>query len=165
MFWASEVAAFCKVFFSPREKQTVFDQAEMYRHVNPAVDRFKALDAEAQEAFRGTLRAFVRLYGFLTQIMPFVDTDLERLYTYGRFLEAKLPQDPRKAPLDLGGDVALKYYRLDKISEGAIVLESGDNIPLRGPVDVGTRKANERLSRAGRGGSAGRGPRAWSRAW
>lgn len=143
VFWGSEVAAFCRVFFSPRERQTAFDQAEMYRHVNPAVDRFKALDADAQEAFRGALRAFVRLYGFLTQIMPFLDTDLERLYTYGRFLETKLPQDPRKAPLQLDGDVALKYYRLDKISEGAIPLEKGENIPLRGPLDTGTRKAKE----------------------
>lgn len=40
------------------------------------------------------------------QIMPFVDADLERLYTYGRFLELKLPQDPKKAPLKLDAETA-----------------------------------------------------------
>ena len=44
VFWAAEVEAFCKVFYAPKEKQTVTDQAEMYRQLNPAVDRFKALD-------------------------------------------------------------------------------------------------------------------------
>ena len=46
----------------------------MYRYLNPAVDRFRALDEEKQEAFRNALGAFVRLYAFLSQIMPFRDT-------------------------------------------------------------------------------------------
>ena len=124
IFWRSEVEAFCRVFFSPREKQTVHDQAEMNRHLNPAVDRYKAQSDEGRETFASALGAFVRLYAFLSQIMPFSDPDLERLYTFSRFLETKLPHDPRKAPLKLDGDVALKYYRLDKISEGAIALKA-----------------------------------------
>ena len=66
VFWTSEVEAFCKVFFSPREKQTVHDQAEMNRHLNPGVDRFKAKDEDEQEEFKNALGAFVRLYAFLS---------------------------------------------------------------------------------------------------
>lgn len=143
VFWKSEVEAFCKVFFSPREKQTVHDQAEMNRHLNPAVDRHKAHDDEAREEFVNALGAFVRLYAFLSQIMPFADPDLEKLYTFARFLETKLPHDPKKAPLKLDGDVALKYYRLDKISEGAIALKVCEPGAVYGPTEVGTRKAKD----------------------
>src|SRR5262249_28152681 len=55
----------------------------------------------------------------------------------------KLPQDPRKAPLRLDGDVALKYYRLDKISEGAISLRAGEQGAVYSPTEVGTRKAKD----------------------
>ncbi len=143
IFWQSEVDAFCRVFFSPREKQTVHDQAEMNRHLNPAVDRYEARTEDEQEEFKNALGAFVRLYAFLSQIMPFSDPDLEKLYTFARFLETKLPQDPRKAPLRLDGDVALKYYRLDKISEGSIVLKVADPGEVYSPTDVGTRKAKD----------------------
>ena len=143
VFWASEVESFCKVFFAPREKQTVHDQAEMNRHLNPAVDRFISKTEDEQDEFRNALGAFVRLYSLLSQIMPFQDPDLEKLYTYSRFLETKLPHDPRKAPLKLDGEVALKYYRLDKISEGSINLKAGEPVVLYAPTAVGTRKAKE----------------------
>lgn len=84
---------------------------------------------------------YVRLYGFLSQVMPFADEDLEKLYTFARYLELKLPRDERKASLDLDGDVALKYYRLDKIQEGSITLSLAETVPLKAPTDVGTRKA------------------------
>jgi type I restriction enzyme R subunit len=143
VFWAPEVEAFCKVFYAPKQKQTVADQAEMYRQLSPAVDRFKVLDQEKQDEFRNALTGYVRLYSFLSQVMPFTDTDLEKLYTFARFLELKLPRDAKKSPLDLDGDVALKYYRLDKINEGQIVLSLADNVPLRAPTDVGTKKPKD----------------------
>jgi type I restriction enzyme R subunit len=142
VFWSAEVEAFCKVFYAPKAKQTVNDQAEMYRALGPAVDRFTALDDDKRDEFRNALAGYVRLYSFLSQVMPFADEDLERLYTFGRFLELKLPKDDKRAPLDLQGDVALKYYRLDKINEGNILLLA-EPTPLRSPTDVGTRKAKD----------------------
>jgi type I restriction enzyme R subunit len=143
LFWSAEVEAFCKVFYSPKEKQTVSDQAEMYRALGPGVDRFKALDEEKQDEFRNALTGFVKLYSFLSQVMPFSDPDLEKLYTFGRYLELKLPRDPKKGLVPLDGEVALKYYRLDKINEGQILLSLSENVPLRGPTDVGSRKAKD----------------------
>jgi type I restriction enzyme R subunit len=75
--------------------------------------------------------------------MPFADEDLEKLYSFARFLELKLPKDEKKAPLDLDGDVALRYYRLDKINEGQILLSVAEPVALRAPTDVGTRKAKD----------------------
>jgi len=143
VYWTAEVEAFCKLFYKPKATQKVTDQAEMYHQLGPAVDRFKALDEEKQEEFRNVLTGYVRLYSFLSQIMPFRDADLEKLYTFGRYLELKLPRDERKAPLPLDGDVALKYYRIDKITEGQVVLFVAEPMPLKSPTDVGTRKAKD----------------------
>jgi len=70
--------------------------------LDPAVDRFKALqesnDDEA-ELWRGKLQAFRNLYAFLSQIIPYQDSDLERLYTYLRHLSAKLPRRPHRPVL------------------------------------------------------------------
>lgn len=141
VFWSSEVEGFCKVFYAPKEKQTTADHAEMYRHLTPAVDRFKALDEDKQDEFRNALGGYVKLYAFLAQVMPFGDPDLEKLYSFARFLELKLPQDPRKNPVDLDGDVVLRYYRLDKILEGSISLRAGEPAALKGLTAVGTKKA------------------------
>ena len=116
-------------------------RAQMARAMNPGVDRFKALDDEKQYEFRNTLSGYVRLCSLLSQVMPFSDPDMEKLYTFSRFLESKLPKDAKKAALDLEGDVALKYYRLQKLSEGQVMLSLGEGVALRAPTDVGTRKA------------------------
>jgi type I restriction enzyme R subunit len=143
VFWTTEVESFCKYFYAPKENQTQSDQAEMYRTLGPAVDRFRALDEERQDEFRNALTGYVRLYSFLSQVMPFGDEDLEKLYSFARFLELKLPRDEKKAPLALDCDVALKYYRLDKINEGRITLNLAEPVALRGPTEVGTRKAKD----------------------
>lgn len=138
IYLASEVAAFCKVFFKPKEKQTTHDQAHMNRHLDPAVDRFTALEAPEREEFRKKLQAFVNLYAFLTQVMGFIDQDLEERYTFGRFLLTKLPRSDKEGRLDLDGDVQLRYYRLQRTSQSAIGLDKGKDGELTGPVEVGT---------------------------
>jgi type I restriction enzyme R subunit len=146
VFSRGEVEGLCKIFYSPKEKQSVADQAQMYGYLNAAVDRFRALDDEKQEEFRSALKAYVGLYAFLSQIMPFADPDLEKLYTFGRYLQLKLPLDPKKDPLNLQGEVALNYYRLDKISEGSIDLKIADAAPIYGPVETGSRKGKDDLA-------------------
>jgi type I restriction enzyme R subunit len=84
----------------------------------------------------------VRLYGFLSQVMPFTDRDLETRYSFCRFLELKLPRDSRSGGLALDDEVALAHYRLDKTSEGVIELVREPS-GLYGPTEVGSRVAKE----------------------
>jgi type I restriction enzyme R subunit len=59
----------------------------MQRQLQPAVDRFKAIDdADKKQAFWDKLNAYVKMYAFLSQIIPYGDPELEMLYSYGRFL-------------------------------------------------------------------------------
>ncbi len=137
VYHKSEVEEFCRVFYKPKQNQTPADHSRMNTCIDPAVSRYNALEEDVREEFRETLVAYRNLYAFMSQIIPFQDTDLEKLYSYVRFLLTKLPKD-RGPVYSFDDDVALKFYRLEKIGEGSIILESGKPEPVSGPVSVGT---------------------------
>jgi type I restriction enzyme R subunit len=143
VFHADEVEGFCRVFFKPKPTQTPSDHAAMNAFLDPAVSRFEALDEEAQEEFRELLGTIRNLYSFLSQVIPFQDTDLEKLYSFVRFLLSKLPRRQTGPRYDFDDEVALKFYRLQKISEGTIALTPGEGGAVSGPTAVGTGKSNE----------------------
>ncbi|HDP99940.1 MAG TPA: type I restriction endonuclease subunit R [bacterium] len=122
VYFQSEVDAFSKIFYKPGSA-SVRDQGKLYAFIDPAVDRFKQLDEAKQDDFKKSLTSFVRLYSFLSQILPFQDVDLEKLYSYSRFLLTKLPKVDYTERLKLDNEVALEYYRLQKIAEGDLVLQ------------------------------------------
>jgi len=47
----------------------------------------------------------------------------------------------RGKPVELDGEVELKFYRLQKIAEGQIVLGTGEPAAVYGPTEVGTRRS------------------------
>jgi len=121
------------------------------------VDRFKALrtgesdelGAQRQEEFRGKLNAYKNLYGFLGQVVPFADPELEKLYAYGRLLLRKLPRADAGGLIDLGDDVALASFKLKLEAEGNLGLGKGQIGELPAPEYVGTgqgKTPNEKLS-------------------
>ncbi len=124
--WRQEVEEFSEVFFKPKNTQKQADQGLLHAALDPAVGRFDAeRDEERREGFRAALGQFERLYGFVSQIMPWTDPDLEKLYAYARHLRPKLPPLPGGGTLDLDDEVALTYYRLSKTSEEGIALPRG----------------------------------------
>ncbi len=140
VYHADEVKAFCRVFFKHKEVQTPSDHAKMNAIIDPAVGRFKALDEDESEEFRGLLITFRNLYSFLSQVIPYQDSDLEKLYAYGRFLLSKLPRRTAGPKYDFDDEVALTFYRLQKISDGTIQLPSGESGEVKGPTAVGTSR-------------------------
>jgi len=138
VYHAEEVEEFCRVFFKPKAVQTPGDHAKINAIIDPAVSRFKALDEDEQEEFRSLLITFRSLYSFLSQVIPYQDSDLEKLYTYARFLLSKLPRRSSGPRYHFEDEVALKFYRLQKISEGTIKLEPDQGGEVKGPTAVGT---------------------------
>jgi type I restriction enzyme R subunit len=144
VYYWSEVEAFARVFYKPPAQQSVHDHAGMQRHLQPAVDRFKAMTEEPKRReFREKLNAYVNLYSFLSQIMPYSDPALEMLYSYGRFLLPHLPLDRNTERVKLGDEVGLQYYRLQRIYSGAISLREGEPEGVKSPTEVGTGKAKD----------------------
>ena len=138
-----EVEGFCGVFFAPKASQSPGDHAKLNAWLDKAVQRFKERSqdehgAEECEEFRGRLMAFRNLYAFLSQVIPYGDSDLEKLYAYVRFLIPKLPQRDRGPQYHFDDEVSLRYYRLQKISDGTIELQPDQPVPLDGPTEVGT---------------------------
>lgn len=143
VFCDAEIEEFCKVFFRPKKTLTKQDHGKLNSIIDPAAQRFQKLDDEAQQEFRDAAGAYKRLYAFLAQIIPFQDSDLEKLYTYIRFLLAKLPKLDYGPEYDFSDNVDMRYYRLEKIQEGRITLESRGDGEVSGPTAVGTGQAHE----------------------
>jgi type I restriction enzyme R subunit len=144
VYFLAEVDGFSKAFFALDAAENVRGHALLNRIVDMAVERFNSIaEEEAQDDFRGWLKSFINLYGFLSQVIPYQDSKLERLYTYARFLQRKLPLPKGGGAFVLDDEVQLKYYRLQKIGEGQIALNCGEPELLKGPSDVGTRRSHD----------------------
>ncbi len=139
IIWETEIENFSKVYFRPKTELSATDHAELNAAIDPAVDRFREMETqEQQDDFKHALTSFVRLYAFLSQIMPFGDMELEKLYTYCRFLLKKLPKIETD-PFHLGDEVDLEYYRLQKMKESFIMMEDQAEYGLDGITDAGIR--------------------------
>jgi len=143
IYWQSEIDSFAKVYFDPTAKLTERLQAKLYAFMDPAVDRFKQLSTEEQDEFKKMLRTWTNLYAFLAQIMPFKDIELEKFYTYAKMLLTKLPKRNLSERLKLDDEIALEYYRLQKIKEGAIELMKGEEGELDGIKEAGLKREKE----------------------
>jgi len=146
VYLAEEVQRFCQVYFKPKLRQSPSDHQAMNAALDPAVDRFRALldkDEDEAELWRGKLIAFKNLYAFLSQVIPYQDTDLEKTYTFLRHLSNKLPKRRGGDRYHFDDEVRLEYYRLQKIAEGSISLKEGAAVPLDGPKEVGSGLVRE----------------------
>jgi type I restriction enzyme R subunit len=96
----------------------------VYAALDPARGRFLELDEEVQDAFRDLLARFVSLYAFVSQIVSYVDRQLERDYLYARALLACLPGQAAER-LDLGSEVELTHLKIAQTYEGSASLDEG----------------------------------------
>ena len=83
------------------------------------------------------------LYAFLSQILPYGDSDMERLFVFGRTLLPHLRPDREQEAINIAGTVELEYYRLEEVSTNAIRLGEDGNGQVKGPTAIGTGEADE----------------------
>ena len=141
IYHSQEVDAFAAIFFAPKRRQSPSDHKQINVILDKAVARFQTLqkqNLEEAELWRGKIQAFRNLYSFLSQVIPYQDSDLEKLYTYLRHLALKLPKRTSGPRYQFDEEIELDYYRLQKISEGSISLNDGQAKLLDGPKEVGS---------------------------
>ena len=144
IYYWREVEEFAGVFYKAPADQRPSDHADMQQCLQPAVTRFAAIEQDdAREQFRDKLSGYVGLYAYLSQIVPYGDPDQEMLYSYGHFLLPHLPLDHDDAVVKLGREVALQYYRLERVSSGPIKVAEGEPQYVRPPTEVGTGRAQD----------------------
>ncbi len=86
-------------------------------------------EEEQQADFRAKVKTYVRLYIFLSQIVPFENPYLERLYIFLNHLQNKLGGE---TPLDLAqgilDNIDMDSYRLQLEATTSIVMEQGEDL-------------------------------------
>ena len=99
---------------------------------------------KALEDFKKDLASFVRYYEFMSQIVDYDSTDLEKLSLYARHL-APLLREKRNDddPIDLSA-VELTHYRLSKLKQQDLMLGRGVGEGLKPGSEVGTAKSRSR---------------------
>ena len=143
IFTPADVTAFAEVWYRGKRDHSATDHRVMNAVLDAVVQRFQDHEEEEREEFRGQLKAYRNLYAFLSQIIPYQDSDLERLYAFVRNLLAKLPPPGDGQAFVLDDEVALRFFRLQQMKEGSIDLSEGEADPLKGPTDVGTARAKD----------------------
>ena len=138
IFTLDNVTAFAEVWYRVKREHSASDHRVMNAVLDAVVHRFGERVEEEREEFRGQLTAYRNLYSFLSQIIPYQDSDLEKLYTFVRNLILKLPPPGDGQKFELDDEVALQYFRVQQMTDGSIDLGSGEAYPLKGPTDVGT---------------------------
>ena len=140
---ATEVEAVASVYFDEPDPGAVLRKIEP--KLQPAVDRWKALDDTPKREFKALLRKFLRSYSFITQMISLGDEDLHRLFVYAGFLVKKLFLDTGSTP-DLRDKVELEYLRIEDKGTQAIKLESTELHNGGANAGVAKEEEEERLS-------------------
>lgn len=142
VYTTSEINAVSELEFKGKLKDKRA-QERLNPILDQAVDRFdKELTEEQQDQFKSSASKFIRTYSFVLQIGPFTDIDLHKLYVYMSYLLHKLPKKQNER-IYLADDVALEYYRNDKIFDGQIELEIQGRVDIDPPQHAGGGSAPE----------------------
>lgn len=82
-------------------------------------------EVERRIQFKHTLRSYINVYSFLSQVITFRDGNLERLYLFARLLLRALPQEKERNPIAIHELVDLESYRIQQTFNGTIKLHPG----------------------------------------
>lgn len=116
-----EINGFADVWYSDKGQEYA-DLGKLKSKIQPALDRFNALEAEKQDMFKSALARFNRIYSFITQVCRLFDKEIHKFSIYAKFLSKMLPKGGSEK-IYIDDKVLLEYYKLEKAFDGSIQLE------------------------------------------
>ena len=132
LYTNEDVNRFCEVFYDPRR-----DEGNLHPILDRVVDNFKRIeDEEIREDFRSKIQSYIRMYGYLSQIINFTDIELEKSFVFLKYLNKKLPKR-QVDRFDISDTIDLDSLRIQKIHEHIEGLVKEDSI-LNPPEFVST---------------------------
>ncbi len=153
IYLPEEIDAFIEAWHKRRGKT----QKALHPIIDAAVERFAAREEAARQTkdtkaldalqlFRKNLGSFVRSYDFLSQIIDYNDTDLEKRSIYYRCLSEKLKPQYREDPIDLSA-VVLTHYRLKDGDKQALSLKDAEEpVGMTALGEIGSALARDKES-------------------
>jgi len=123
LYTNEDVNRFCEVFYDPRR-----DEGNLHPILDRVVDNFKRIeDEEIREDFRSKIQSYIRMYGYLSQIINFTDIELEKSFVFLKYLNKKLPKR-QVDRFDISDTIDLDSLRIQKIHEHIKGLVKEDSI-------------------------------------
>ena len=117
------IEEFCSIFYESSRPDELLQGI-----LDGVVERWSALETDDKEEFRSTLQSYIRLYGYISQLITFTDVGLEKLYVFGRSLNKKLPKRDHPDLQDVQESVDLDSFRVQKMHENLqLSLEAEDS--------------------------------------
>ena len=103
------------------------DRGELDPIADACITPYTALSEDGQVEFKGSAKAFVRLYAFLSQVLPYANPEWEKLSIFLNFLIPKLPA-PEDEDLSKGilETVDMDSYRAEKQAARRLSLADED---------------------------------------
>jgi type I restriction enzyme R subunit len=118
LFTKYMVDEFCKLFYDERETDETLQPI-----LNRVVEKWSEIqEPEHKEEFKSLIQSYVRLYGYISQIITFEDIELEKLFIFLKYVDKKLPKGTQ-TPIDISDSVDLDSLRIQKIGEFKLYLE------------------------------------------
>ena len=87
-------------------------QPKLHNILSPVVEEFRKKNKKEQVEFKKTLRRYQNIYSFLSQLIPFSDVNLEKMYIFNKFLSKKLPSINNPLPFNVLEDVDIDSYKI-----------------------------------------------------
>lgn len=108
-------------------------------------EQAKAAKDRMQEIglFKGDMESFVRAYTFLSQIIDYADTDIERRFLFYKHLLPLLEFKRDRDTIDLG-QVVLTHHNLRRGANQSLGLSSGEAKKLDPMTDLGTGQVRDK---------------------
>jgi len=123
-------------------------QPKLHNILSPVVTEFRKKTKKEQVEFKKTLRRYQNIYSFLSQLIPFSDINLEKIYIFNKFLNKKLPTINNPLPFSVLQDVDIDSYEIVKKGKKEIKIESeGELKPISDGVGEYTPDINAKLSK------------------
>jgi type I restriction enzyme, R subunit len=118
-----QIERFAKIYYDTEEKVQKNKHPLLHNALSASVEAFLHADKETKVEFRERVDKYIRFYGFLSQVMTFVDTDLEKLYTFLRFLRRRLPIEREKLPYEIQQAIDLETLTVKQTGKAKIKLK------------------------------------------
>jgi type I restriction enzyme R subunit len=109
LYDAGTIDQFCRIFYESSQPDELLQGL-----LDDVVEKWSELETDDKEAFRSTLQSYIRLYGYISQLITFTDVALEKLYVFGRSLNKKLPKREHPDLQDVLESVDLDSFRVQK---------------------------------------------------
>ena len=117
------IEEFCGIFYDADQPDELLQGI-----LDGVVERWLALEEHAREEFRSTLQSYIRLYGYISQLITFTDVALEKLYIFSHSLNKKLPKREHPDLQDVLASVDLDSFRVQRMHDRLqLSLEAADS--------------------------------------